>query len=246
VNVWLSLSLNELGQFAEAQARAEEALRLAITANQPFSLIGAHFALGTLGIGQGHFDRAAAAFRSAVEISRTWDIPAWGDSEAGLACALALQGKRGEAICVLEESSTTIRRAGVALFLALRAAWLGEAARLCDRPEDAGRFAREGLRIARQHKERGYEAWALRLLGDLASDREPLDASVAEAHYRDALALATALGMRPLVAHCHSGLGALHHSEARQDAQQELALARDLYRDMGMTFWLERTEGELT
>jgi tetratricopeptide (TPR) repeat protein len=129
----------------------------------------------------------------------------------------------------------------VALFLVLRATWLGEAARWCGRPQEAGRLAEEALSLARAHKEHGDEAWALRLLGDVASDREQL--SEAEACYRDALALANALGMRPLAAHCRRGLGTLHRrSGARQDAQRELALARDLYRDMGMTFWLERTE----
>ena len=116
MNIWLSMSLSELGQFAEARARAEEGLRVATTADQPFSLIGAHFALGILGHRQGHFDRAAAAFRSAVELARTWDIPAWAGQRGRLACALALQGKRDEAIRVLEESSPTVRRAGVGLF----------------------------------------------------------------------------------------------------------------------------------
>jgi tetratricopeptide (TPR) repeat protein len=241
MNVWLSMSLSELGQFSEAQARVEEGLNGATTADQPFSLIGAHFALGLLGLRQGHFDRAAAAFRSSLELSRRWDIPAWGDSEAGWACALALQGRRDDAVRVLEGSSPTVRGAGVALFLVLRATWLGEAARWCGRPQEAGRLAEEALSLARAHKEHGDEAWALRLLGDVASDREQL--SEAEACYRDALALANALGMRPLAAHCRRGLGTLHRrSGARQDAQRELALARDLYRDMGMTFWLERTE----
>ena len=105
MNVWLSMSLSELGQFSEAQARGEEGLDGATTADQPFSLIGAHFALGLQGLRQGHFDRAAAGFRSCVELSRKWDIPAWGDSEAGWACALALQGRRDEAVRVLEGSS---------------------------------------------------------------------------------------------------------------------------------------------
>ena len=78
MNVWLSMSLSELGQFSEAQARVEEGLNGATTADQPFSLIGAHFALGLLGLRQGHFDRAAAAFRSSLELSRRWDIPAGG------------------------------------------------------------------------------------------------------------------------------------------------------------------------
>jgi DNA-binding NtrC family response regulator/tetratricopeptide (TPR) repeat protein len=247
MNVWLSLSLSELGQFAEARDRAEHGLRRATAADQPFSLIGAHFALGVLGLRQGHFDRAADAFRSAVELSRTWDIPAWGDSEAGSACALALQGKRDEAIRVLEEWSTTVRRTGVRLFLGLRAAWLGEAERCCGRSQEAWRLGEEGLRISRAQKQRGDEAWALRLLGDLASHREPLDVSVAEPHYRDALALADTLEMRPLVAHCHRGLGLLHRrTGARERAQRELAVARELYRIMDMAFWLERTDSELS
>ena len=243
MNVWLSMSLSELGQFAEARARAEEGLRGATTADQPFSLIGAHFALGILGHRQGHFDRAAAAFRSAVQLSRTWDIPAWGDSEAGWACALALQGKRDEAIRVLEESSPTVRRAGVGLFLALRATWLGEAARWCARPQEASRLAEEALRLARAHKERGDEAWALCLLGDLVSEREPLDLAAAEGFYADALTLAKALGMRPLAAHCHQGLGVLSRRAGALDrARHELGLARDLYRELGMPFWLERVD----
>jgi DNA-binding NtrC family response regulator/tetratricopeptide (TPR) repeat protein len=245
MNVWLSMSLSELGQFAEARARAEEGLRGATAADQPFSLIGAHFALGILRHRQGHFDRAAAAFRSAVQLSRTWDIPAWGDSEAGWACALALQGKRDEAIRVLEESSPTVRRAGVGLFLALRATWLGEAARWCARPQEASRLAEEALRLARAHKERGDEAWALRLLADLASDREHF--AEAERHYRDALALADALGMRPLIAHCHQGFGWLARRTGDLGrARRELGVASDLYREMAMTFWLERTDAELT
>jgi DNA-binding NtrC family response regulator/tetratricopeptide (TPR) repeat protein len=246
MNTWLSFSLTELGRFAESQARAEEALRIATTADQPFSLIAGHFALGILGLRQGRFERAAAAFRSAVELSRTWDMPAWGDSQAGWACALALQGQRDQAIRLLQESSTTFSRIGM-IFMALRAAWLSEAARWCDRPQEATQLADEGLRLARAHKERGNEAWAQRLLGDLASDREPLDPAAAEGHYRDALALAEALGMRPLVAHCHRGLGGLSRRTGGLDrARRELGVARDLYRELGMTVWLERTDAELT
>jgi DNA-binding NtrC family response regulator/tetratricopeptide (TPR) repeat protein len=245
-SVWHSLSLTELGQFAEAQARAEEGLRLAITADQPFSLIGAHFALGTLGLRQGHFDRAAAAFRSALDISRTWDIPAWGDSEAGWGCALALLGKRDEAIRVLEDSSTSDRWAGVGLFSALRAAWLGEAARRCGRPQEAWRLGEEGLRLARAQKQRGDEAWALHFLGTLAADREPPDLPASERHYADALSQADALGMRPLVAHCRRGLGMLFRRTGAPDrARRELGMALDLYHELGMVFWQEPTQAEL-
>jgi len=245
-SIWLSRSLGELGQFAEAQACAEEGLGIATTADQPFSLIGAHVTVGILGLRRGHFDRATAAFRSGMELGRAWEIHAWLENDAGFACALALQGERDEAIRVLEEASTTVPGTGVGLFLARRAAWFAEAAREGGRPQEARRLAEQALRLARAHKERGDEAWALRLLGDLASDREPLDFPAAETRYSDALALARTLEMHPLVAHCHRGLGLLYRrTGARERAQRDLGLARDLYREMGMAFWLERTDVEL-
>jgi tetratricopeptide (TPR) repeat protein len=245
-NTWFARALSELGQFAEAKARADEGLRVATSADQPFSLIAAHLALGILGLHQGHFHRAAAAFRSAVDLGYTWDIPGYTESAGGLACALALQGRCENAIPVLEEATRTVHPTGVGLLLSGRAAFLGEAARWCGRPHEAEQLAEEALRLARAHKEQGNEAWALRLLGDLTSDREPLDLSAAKTCYGGALALAETLEMRPLAAHCHRGLGLLHRrTGARQVARQELAVARELYRDMGMTFWLERTDSEL-
>ena len=243
-NIWLSRALSELGQFAAAKARADEGLRVATSADQPFSLIAAHLALGILGLHQGHFDRAAAAFRSALDLGRTWDIPGFPESDGGLACALALQGEREDAIRVLEEATRAVHRTGAALLLSGRAAWLGEAARRCGRPQEAEKFAEEALRLAHAHKERGNEAWALRFLGDLASDREPLSCC------RDMLRRRPRPGRdardAPAPAHCLRGLGLLHRrTGARQVARQELAVARELYQDMGMTFWLERSENAL-
>jgi transcriptional regulator with AAA-type ATPase domain/tetratricopeptide (TPR) repeat protein len=244
-NTWLANSLSELGQLAEARIRAEEGLRVATSADQPFSLIAANYAVGALGLLQGHFDRAAAAFRTCVELSRTWDIHAWAQvCDAGWACALALQGERDEATRALETASTEPTGTGVGIFLARRAVWFGEAARWCGRPQEATHLASEALRRARAQHERGDEAWALRLLGDLASDREQV--SEAEGHYRDALIVAETLDMRPLAAHCHQGLGLLSRRTGTRDrACHELGVARDLYREMGMTFWLERTDAEL-
>jgi hypothetical protein len=69
---------------------------------------------------------------------------------------------------------------------------------------------------------------------------------LAEGHYRDALALAEALGMRPLVAHCHHGLGKLYRrTGTREQAQQHVATATTMYREMDMRFWLERAQTEM-
>jgi class 3 adenylate cyclase len=65
------------------------------------------------------------------------------------------------------------------------------------------------------------------------------------AHDR-ALALAEELGMRPLVAHCHRGLGMLYGTLGQQEpAHGELTTAIGMYRTMAMTFWLPQAEAAL-
>jgi tetratricopeptide (TPR) repeat protein len=93
---------------------------------------------------------------------------------------------------------------------------------------------------------RGGEARALRLLGEIAIRRDPPDVAPAEEHYQQALALADELGMRPLQAHCHLGLGTLYAKIGeREQARVALAAAIALYRAMDMTFWLPQAEAAL-
>jgi len=61
--------------------------------------------------------------------------------------------------------------------------------------------------------------------------------------YREALKQASELKMRPLIAHCHLGLGELYgRIGQREKAQNELAAAIDLYRSMEMTAGLGEAE----
>src|SRR2546421_13092706 len=123
---------------------------------------------------------------------------------------------------------------------------LGEAHMLAGRLEEAYALAERTLARAREYQERGNQAYTLRLLGDIAARREPPDSTLAEAHYRQALALAEELGMRPLQAHCHLGLGTLYvRTGQRQQAQTALSTAIDRYRAMDMTFWLPQAEAAL-
>ena len=109
--------------------------------------------------------------------------------------------------------------------------------------EEAVQLAGRALALARAHKERGHEAWALRLLGGIAAHQDPPEAEPAALHYREALALAEELGMRPLQAHCHLGLGTLHvKTGQREQAYPALTAALALYRAMEMTFWLPQAE----
>jgi hypothetical protein len=115
----------------------------------------------------------------------------------------------------------------------------GEASARAGRLEEGLAYTRRALTAAEDHGEDGTEAWIHRLLvGELAALRVPPDPT-AQDHYQRALNLAEQLGMRPLVAHCHLGLGQLHASP------DYLARAVALYREMDMGFWLEKAETAL-
>jgi tetratricopeptide (TPR) repeat protein len=87
-------------------------------------------------------------------------------------------------------------------------------------------------------------AWVHRLLGEIALRRRDLpDARAAEDHYRRALTLATELEMRPLMAHCHLGLGKLYRRIGqREQAREHLTTAATMYREMDMGSWLGQAE----
>ena len=124
--------------------------------------------------------------------------------------------------------------------------WLSEAYLRLGRLDEALALAVRGLEFCRTHAQQGDQAWALRLLGEIHAYRQPRQAELAEASYREALALAEALGMRPLQAHCHRGLGTLYATTGqREQARAALSTAIAMYRAMDMTFWLPETEAAL-
>jgi hypothetical protein len=123
---------------------------------------------------------------------------------------------------------------------------LGEVHLLAGRTAEAARFAERGLARSRQFRQRGEEAHALRLLGEIASRREPSDVGQADDRYREGLALAGELEMRPLACHCHLGLGQLYRSTGdRPRSREHLSAASTGYRAMDMQFWLRKAETEL-
>jgi tetratricopeptide (TPR) repeat protein len=123
---------------------------------------------------------------------------------------------------------------------------LSEALLLVGRVDEARAQAGLLLELYRTHTGRGYQAHAYRLLGEAIARGDPPEAEQAETHYRQALALTEELGMRPLQAHCHRGLGTLYATTGQHEqARTALRIAIDLYRTLDMIFWLPQTEAAL-
>jgi tetratricopeptide (TPR) repeat protein len=163
-----------------------------------------------------------------------------------LGAAYTRCGRGTDAIPLLTQAMEQTTATEMAGFQALCGLPLGEAQMLAGRLKEAHTLAERALALAREHQERGHQAYALRLLGDIATHRDPPEVEEAHTHYRQALALAEELGMRPLVAHCHLGLGTLYAKIGyREQATAELSLAIELYKAMDMTFWLPQAEAAL-
>jgi tetratricopeptide (TPR) repeat protein len=120
---------------------------------------------------------------------------------------------------------------------------MGRACLLLGRLDEAQELADLALESSTRRPD--FVADTLHLLGDIASHPDRFDAERAEVHYEKAQALAEPRGMRPVVAHCHLGLGRLYaRTRRRQDACESLNAAATMYREMGMRFWLEQAEAE--
>jgi class 3 adenylate cyclase/tetratricopeptide (TPR) repeat protein len=166
---------------------------------------------------------------------------------ASSAWVLAQLGEVSEALNRVRESEQLLGRQaskGVVDHQAWDYHSLGRACLLLGRLDEARRLGDRTVESSSGHP--GYAAHAHHLLGDIATHHDLFDAGSGEAHYRKALALAEPRGMRPLVAHCHLGLGKLYRRAGnRAKARDYLTTATTRYREMDMRFWLEKGEAEV-
>ena len=234
----------ELGTFAEGSVLGEEGLRIAETVAHPGSLMFALWGIGCLALRHGDLHRALPLLERVVGICQDADLPFYFPLVASaLSVAYTLDGRVADAVSLCMQVMEQTTATGTPVFEeALCHLSLGEAQLLAGRLEAAQALAERALALTWEHQERGSQAWALRLLGDIAARREPSVLEPAEAHYRQALTLADELGMRPLQTHCHRGLGTLYATIGQQEqARTELSTAIELYKSMDMTFWLPQT-----
>jgi class 3 adenylate cyclase/tetratricopeptide (TPR) repeat protein len=244
---FLSYCLTELGAFTEGLAMAEEGRRIAETVNHPFSLINACHGVSMVYLRQGDVQRAIPVLERAMGLCQDWHILlSVPRLAAALGVAYALDGRVAAGLALVEQAVEREVATGRRRSLARLVAWLSEAYLLAGRLDEARQRAAQALDHARQYQLRGHQAWALWLLGESTARPASPDGEPAAGHYHQALALAEELGMRPLQAHCHRGLGTLYAQTGQRElARTALSVAIELYQTMAMTFWLPQTEAVL-
>jgi class 3 adenylate cyclase/tetratricopeptide (TPR) repeat protein len=235
---WFVWCCSELGEFDEARLRAKEGMAIAEAGAHPFDLVVAGFGLGVVALRQGDVDQAITVLERALELCTVGHVPFWFPLiGVWLGSAYAQSGRVAEALPLLKQAvdqHAAIGLVGVhSLFLTLQ----GEAMLIAGQADESRRVAEEALTLARTCRERGHEAWALHLLADIQAQHEPTDVATAEPRYREAIALATELHMRPLVARCQLDLGRLYRHAGRPEASAMLAAARKLLEELEMQRW---------
>jgi class 3 adenylate cyclase/tetratricopeptide (TPR) repeat protein len=245
---WLVLSLAQLGRFAEAAEFEAEAIQLAEPTQRAFAVSMAHYASGTLHLLKGDWTKARSLIEQWIGVVRAGNVVLhlpW--AVASSAWVLAQLGETSEALCRLQEGEQLLDHHAARGIVGYRG-WayhaLGRASLLVGRLDEAQRLGDRALESSPSHP--GFAAHALYLRGDIVTHPDRCNAESGEAQYRKALALAEPRGMRPLVAHCHLGLGKLLQFTGKRDqAGEHLTTATTMYREMDMQFWLKQVDAAM-
>jgi tetratricopeptide (TPR) repeat protein len=243
---WFTWCLAEQGAFEDGIVVGLEGIRIGETVNNAYSLSQAWWALGVLYAMRGEFINATDLLDRSLALARDRNVVVmvplalW-----SLGHVHVLSGRVDEGVTLLRQGRDVLEATGAVLLQPLARIHLGEGLLLAHREDEALECAQAALTAARERGHRGYEAWALRLFGDIAASSGPIGIESAQHHYGQAMTLGDELGMRPIVAHCHAGLARLYRRTGnREQAQEHLTTATTMYREMDMRFWLEKAEAE--
>jgi len=236
-------SLAELGEFDEAIASADDAVAIAESVNQPYSMASAYLFNGQMYLLRGALEDAAQWLERAVGICRKWNLRAILPTTTGLlGLAYALNERLDEALTMTEESkslSSTIRIFDTPM--AINAASI--VLLRCGKSDEAAQAIARVMELTSLRELRGSYARSLYTAATVHASGDAADEARARSHFVEALALSEELGMRPLVAQCHQGLGMLLRREGEtEEANQHLGKAAELFHTMDMPYWLAQTE----
>ena len=239
----IAWTLSELGDFEQARAAAAAGLQLADASHHAYSMCHACLGLGGVRVRIGEFESAITILMRGFATSK--QVPLLRPPiAADLGVALARCGRIEEGLSYVDAAVEGATQMGRMSRLPLLLAKCGEIHLLAGESERATRLATTALSLATEQKEHGNEVYARHLLGEILAAADSAS-DQARRHFADALALAEELGMRPLAAHCHAGLGRFFARAGEADkAREHLTTALTMYRAMAMRFWLVQLERE--
>lgn len=239
VDVYRAISLAQLGRFDEAEDLAEASLKMAEISGHAYTRVGVAL-VGLIHLLRGNADRARAIVEPGVDLARNAAVRFLLPFNLALLGATAtLAGRKAHALAATLEAWEGVQASGIRSRRS--EVWRLRAEALLANADAAARaIAETACSLAREDSALGEEAWALKTLADVHAAGGAAGYEAAADCYERGLRIAEELQMRPLVAHCHAGLGRLGAAGGRLgDAQPHIRLAREMYQAMDMRFSAE-------
>jgi len=238
---FLIRSLAELGEFREAIEMGKKAFDRDSDKVSPYASAAISGGLGLAYVRKGEPASAIPILENGLQLCRTYGLNNWIPTVAGtLGAAYVGVTRVEEGVELLKEAIEHGDRLGLGASNSVWVIFLGDGLARAGRRTEALTVAGRGLELCRQRKERGYEAWALRLLGDICAGGDATERVAAKEHYGAALAIGGARGMRPLIAHCLLGLARLSGWAGETEAAgEQLGLASAAFNSLGMALPLD-------
>jgi tetratricopeptide (TPR) repeat protein len=237
----------ELGEFDQAMLHAKRAVKSAQTLDILALNAYADAALGSVHLRKGDLQRALYLAQRWLQTYAAADLPLPQLTMAAiLGKVFNVSGQLDEAVTLFGRAWQFAESKSIVLHGPRVLALLGDAYGRAGRIDEAVASGHRALDLTRQLGQRGLEAHALYLLGNIHSYGASAKANQPREHYQQALALAHELEMRPLQAQCHLALGELAAKTGhRQEARHQLTVALTMFREMGMQTWPEQAEAVL-
>jgi class 3 adenylate cyclase/tetratricopeptide (TPR) repeat protein len=232
---WLTLCYVELGDFARATEHASIAIDLVADTEHPLSTAFACWGQGHLYMYQGNYGQAVEAFEKGLSVCQRWSLRFWvARLASALGVARALTGGTEAGLALLEQALDEAQSKHFAVDAPRLFERLAMTHLIAGNLATAENKAKHALSLAIKSNATGHQAWALRLLGEIALATEPLNVNGVEANFSRALELASTLGMRPLAAHCYEGMSRLHTKRDQPlQAEEALTQARSIWSSLG-------------
>jgi hypothetical protein len=233
----------EQGRFETALPMGEEAVEIAESLRHPHSLAQAVAYLAYVHHRRGGHAEVEALCRRGLALAvqdagTILEVPML---RAFLGHALVHSGAVEEGLQSMKDGIQAQTAIGVRAGLASPVSLLSDGLLVAGRLDEAAAQAERARRLAADCGERRGDATFHQLIGDIAARRDPPAFDLAESSYRQGMALATELGLRPIVAYCHRGLGTLYRRAGQgEDARPHLDTAAAMYTEMGMPYWLRK------
>ena len=244
---WLARCHAELGNFEESIGAGLRAVSLAEELGSPYSMAGACIGLGYGYLLKADISAASRVLERACSVSREANIALYRPQAARLlGAAYLLAGRIEEGLSLVRTAADEVESKKLLMQHAVVLTVLGEACLFAGRVDEAATAAKRALSLAQERGQRGDATAALFVLAEAAA-QGALESGDAEHHYLTAIALSGELGMRPLLARAHLGLGRMYlRAGARDHAEDHLLSAAREFIVMDMPLWLRQATTALS